>query len=587
MALEELPIFTSFDVQRFIQFGSEDCANWTGMPAESGKKGYALYPQCGRRHVQTSGQNRLIFGTEPRLLKRSERFAYSVAGSQIFRIDRITFSKTQINPGNLIASGGLVTMDYLVAPDDTFVAFCDGQNMYIYRENAETFDLITDVPISDPQYVVTFGNRFAVAGISTSQFNLSRVNARDVSYDPSDVFPTAAVFAQERGTIKGFAVLHNTLYIFTDFTTGVWSNNPSQVFDVSFPWRKNTTYDWDFGLVNYNSLDIDFGMICFLAQNKNGLIQVMVSDGGMPKPLSTKAIDVLFETTTKDGTVSPFVSGDSVGFLYQYENTVFYRLSAGNYDDNQILYINETSPNSIEYNFMAKKWYRSIEKNGERNRAKHHVFFSNKHLVSVDGDTTVYELSGRFYVNEIRNINEPNQNSSNAYISEPMRCELVTKQIYLPDYAEFVTDYVEIDFVFGIEGSIGSDTPFQNTEFLISEDADVNGEPVYLIAEDPDNSGQPVFLISEESNTPSPDEPTYNNFFKPHIELYWSDNGGMMYYSSDVREFAQTGYYRWKMRWYQLGVSRNRTYKLVCVSPFPIVILGAVQNRRRVSGGAN
>ena len=79
----------------------------------------------------------------------------------------------------------------------------------------------------------------------------------------------------------------------------------------------------------------------------------------------------------------------------------------------------------------------------------------------------------------------------------------------------------------------------------------------------------------------------YKNLYNPHIELYYSDDGGVTFHSADVRQFSDLGVYRWRMRWYQLGASRNRVYKLVCVSLFPIVILGAVQNSRRISGGAN
>ena len=56
---------------------------------------------------------------------------------------------------------------------------------------------------------------------------------------------------------------------------------------------------------------------------------------------------------------------------------------------------------------------------------------------------------------------------------------------------------------------------------------------------------------------------------------------------ADVREFSQLGQYRWRMRWYELSVSRNRCYRLVCVSSAPIVILGGVRNTKRISGGAN
>ena len=71
------------------------------------------------------------------------------------------------------------------------------------------------------------------------------------------------------------------------------------------------------------------------------------------------------------------------------------------------------------------------------------------------------------------------------------------------------------------------------------------------------------------------------------MELYFSDDGGVSFNATDNLEFSQLGIYSWRMRWYQCGVSRNRVYKLICVSPAPVVILGAVQNVRRVSGGAN
>jgi hypothetical protein len=95
------------------------------------------------------------------------------------------------------------------------------------------------------------------------------------------------------------------------------------------------------------------------------------------------------------------------------------------------------------------------------------------------------------------------------------------------------------------------------------------------------------FLIKEGSNTPTFDDNHYDTLFKPYIELYYSDDGGETFLPADVREFSPLGEYRWRMRWYELSVSRNRCYKLVAVSSAPIVILGGVRNTRRVSGGAN
>ena len=94
-------------------------------------------------------------------------------------------------------------------------------------------------------------------------------------------------------------------------------------------------------------------------------------------------------------------------------------------------------------------------------------------------------------------------------------------------------------------------------------------------------------MLTENSNTPMITDLIYNYLLNPSIMLYWSDDGGVSFNSADNLQFSQMGVYQWRMRWYQLGCSRNRVYRLVCVSFVPIVILGAVMNVRRVSGGAN
>jgi len=139
---------------------------------------------------------------------------------------------------------------------------------------------------------------------------------------------------------------------------------------------------------------------------------------------------------------------------------------------------------------------------------------------------------------------------------------------------------VEIDFVFGDKTFYKSNAPFENTVYLVDE-ASTPENPIYLVTEDDE------FIIAEGTNTPTFNDNHYNALFKPHIELFYSDDGGVTFTTADLREFSPLGQYRWRMRWYELGCSRNRCYKLVCVSSAPIVILGAVQNTRRVSGGAN
>lgn len=599
MAIAPLPIIGSYDVQRFKQFSPEDCANWTMTPAPSGKKKMALYPCMGRRHLSFAGQNKLIFDTEPRTIVRSVKYWYSVVGNNIYQIDS-NFTQTQISGDEVQSIGGNVFFDYLVSGPLTFACFVDGQKLYIYQEPYSladgtmipgAFHTVTDPSCpANPTFIKTFGNRLVVSNFNSSQFNLSIVLLGGNTFNAATCFGGAgnAVFAQATGIIRQFGVINNTLYIFTDYTTDIWSNIPTTLIPaggdtaVTFPWKQSSTYSWDFGIADSLSLDVDFNMMVWMAQNQDGLIQVMMSRGGYPEKISTKAISVLFQRNSRTGDLSPFLQFNSDGFLYEYEDVVFYRLSAGFYTGTQIL-DQETNNNSIEYNFETKSWQRCIELNGERNRAQKHVFINNRHFVTVQGENTVYEFSGQFYDNEISNKAQPNKQANDAYFRQPFRYERITPIISEDDYSEFITEYIQIDFVWGEQTFIQSKTPFENAVFIVDEVPDGNGDPIFMVSEtDPD-----VFMITEGSNTPSSGSLTYDALFKPHVELYWSDNGGITFFPADVREFSNLGVYNWRMRWYLQNTSRNRVYKLVCVSPAPMVVLGGVMEMRRSSGGAN
>ncbi len=601
----DLPIIGYYDRQRFRQFNPADCANWYMVPSDLGKKKVAMYPVMGRRHISFLSQNRLIFNQEPRGVFKSNDYWYAVVGDQIFRTDQF-FNQIEITATTkLLSLNGTIFFTYLVAGDPvvegntTFSCFTDGQKMYVYDEDTGDFDIVTDskAPVN-PLFIATFGNRIVASGAGSSTFILSKINLGGTAFDPSTCFTvsSAQVFAQESNVIRQMGVFQNTLYIFTDFTTGVWSNIPSQFTNpttgvvTTFPWKKNSTYDWDFGMADPNSLDIDFGMMTWLAKNRNGILQIMSTAGQKPQSISSKAIDVLLQRIANINQLNPFLNFQSDGFLYDYENTVFYRLSAGNYLDTQLLDQVNTA-NSIEYNFDTQTWHRCIEKNGERNRIQQHVFFGNRHLVTLQGDNTMYEMAGNYYNNEITNPDATTPQSSNAYIQEPFRYERVTpiicagliEGLNAPGfYAEFITDYVEIDFVWGEDTFINSTVPYPDAVYLIDEEAGTDNEPVYLVADDDPNT----FILAEGGNLPVIDSPTYHAWFKPHIELYFSDDGGISFLPADVREFSELGRFQWRMRWYQLGSSRNRVYKLICVSPDPIVILGASMDVRNASGGA-
>ncbi len=580
---EELPIFCYYDIQRFKQFGAMDCANWYGIQVESGKKKQALYPAMGRKHIRFLNQNKLVFNAEPRVEFKSIRYLYVVDGTTVYQFDQFYNQKTlSIN----VALGTPIWFATLAVGNIVYNLMTDSVNLFLITEDGSTVtaEVVTDAnrPVN-PLYVAAFGNRFVVSSEGTPDFYLTTTNATGGAAGLFTI-NAAPLFARASGIINQFGVLHNQLYILCDFVTDVWANIITQITVGSvtreFPWKLNSSYNFDFGIKDPNSLSIGFGMMVWLAQNADGLVSFMMTNGQSPQDISSQAINVLLENSAYPETANPFLVSEVDGFLYQYENTIFYRVSAGNYSDFGLLDIDQNA-HSIEYNFETGKWGRCIELNGERNRIKKHVYFNNTHLVTVIDDPAIYEMAGNIYHNELRNTAQTNPQATDAFLKYPMRYELITKQIFLsPDYAEFEDEYVEIDFVFGNKTFFKNYAPFLNANYLVTEDSTPES-PIFILSED----GK--FIITEGSNTPTFNDNHYNALFKPHLELYYSDDGSETFIQADVREFSQLGKYQWRMRWYELACSRNRCYKLVCVSSSPVVILGGNRMSRRVSGGAN
>lgn len=556
MPIQELKIIGQYDRQQFDQFNPETCSNWYLTSSDNGKKKIAMYPMMGRKHVNYLGDNKLFFASEPRSMFKSVKYAYIVDGSSIYRIDS-NFNEVEITAGQVTSITENIYFTYLTAGLITFAVFTDGQHIYVYVEPnavlnpAQPFGIVTD-PLApkNPLYVATFGNRIVVSQEGTNEATLSIINLGGNGFNLNTCFdngsPVHQLTLEEDGIINQMGVLRNTLYFFLDFTTSIWSNTPTtQPNGTAFPWKKNTSFNFDYGIADSLSLDIDFNRMTWLAKNSNGLFQVVNSTGGQPEELSTKAISLLFQRDVVKDQLSPFQEHNADGFLYIENDIVFYRLSAGDYIQNDLIDF-PMEGGSIEYNFETKTWALSTELNGQRGRIQKHVYFNDRHLVSVKDDTTVYEASQQFFINEITNPDQPDHDADDAYIMQPFRYERITPIISEDDYSEFQTDWLQIDMVWGNQAYFN---------FITNAPLDINS----------------IF---------------YHTFFKPHVELYFSNDGGESFQSADDREFSQSGVYSWRMRWYQLGNSRNRVYKLVCISPAPMIILGGVMFIRRTSGGA-
>lgn len=587
MAVQPLKsIFSYFNRSRFTQAGSADAANWYNVDLPDTKNNRALYPTMGRRHVEFMGVLKLLFDAEPREIFRSINFWYVVIETRVYQIDK--FYNTILLPLPVSLTGDLY-FQFLPVITTVYCMLLDQSNVFVITESPSAsvqMQLCTDTnKPSNPTYLGVLGSRFIVSTLNTPTFTLSQIDlgaAPNANPDKWFTIPDGVsghpLFAQASGIINQIGILNNQMYIFTDFDVDIWSNIPTFLrvgtAVQEFPFKLSSAYGWNVGISDPHSLSIDFGFMVWLARNRSGLVTFMMSDGRSPQSISTQAINVLLESQVQTNGLSPFLSQQTRGFLYQWENSIFYRVTAGKFLSFGKLDL-EDSANSLEYNFNTKKWHRCTELNGERNKISQHIYFNNKHFVIVETQTAIYEMRGDLYTNELQDVTNPE-----IFKTLPFRYELTTPQIWEQDYSEFITDYLEIDFVYGDRTFYKSDAPFLNTVYMTDESGN------FIVTENSviDN---PTFVIQEGTNFPTPADNHYYDLFNPHIELYFSDNGGITFISADVREFSSLGVYSWRMRWYQLGTSRNRVYKLVAVSAAPIVILSAVHDIRRASGGAN
>ena len=70
----------------------------------------------------------------------------------------------------------------------------------------------------------------------------------------------------------------------------------------------------------------------------------------------------------------------------------------------------------------------------------------------------------------------------------------------------------------------------------------------------------------------------------PQVMLSWSDDYGHTWSQEHWKDAGQIGQYRQRVRWYQLGITRDRVYRVVITDPVEVNLVGAQLN---VDSGRN
>lgn len=115
-----------------------------------------------------------------------------------------------------------------------YMVLTDEQHIYVITENGTSVSMgtVTDSNApTNPYYVAAFGNRIVVSVKDTPNYFLTQINLGGSVLDLNTVFTVngQSLFNRASGVIRQFAVLHNQLYIFNDFSCDIWANIITQI----------------------------------------------------------------------------------------------------------------------------------------------------------------------------------------------------------------------------------------------------------------------------------------------------------------------------------------------------------------------
>ncbi len=363
-----------------------------------------LVPYAGYKNVLTLSPN-----NSGRGLYASYRANIMIAifGTFVYSIDK-SLAATFI--GNLSTSTGDV---YIAENNGGEIAITDGQYIYVYNYNVQTVPLLlSSVPGSVNQIPFTFQNpgfisfqdgRLIVASNGTTNWVLS-------DFNNALVWPTTASNVGSLQTKPDFiqAVVPmpgggQNILVFGRNVTESWQD----VGAAKFPYKKNATYDIDYGCLNPSTIASLKDVVVWIAVNEQSGPVLMIANGNSITPISTDGIDSQLAQLT--------APENCTGFLYQQDGHLIY----------QFTFITDNI--SYAYDFDSKLFFSVSDETLNYHIARQVVFFNNHYyFVSLKGGN-LYDFSTSY----------TNAQYSDIDIKEIPRIR-VTPPLRLPDQRYFI-----------------------------------------------------------------------------------------------------------------------------------------------------
>jgi len=293
------------------------------------------------------------------------------------------------------------------------VIFVDGAFGYIYENNVFTKITAPAFPAL-PVSVVFLDGFFYVAKGNSPTFYQSAPNNGN-SWDSMNF----ASITTKPDIIVAMAVLNRRLFIFGKEITETWYNAGRPTVAVA----RDNNLILPYGCACADSVEVDYGLMFFMAAQSGGPNQIMMTDGTEPRKVSNPNME---------NEISNYIKpSDASANLCKFEGQLFYILSF------------TTDQHTWVYNFNTggDDWAEAEQLPGTRHIMQAHIYFKNKHYIGSYLDGNIYELSDKYYDND----------------GTTFRRQRVTPRLYDPRYRKITIDRLEVDCLKGNGSAFGED----------------------------------------------------------------------------------------------------------------------------------
>lgn len=346
--------------QQSLPFNAERTVNLIPIADQRGKEQSMLLSAPGLSLFATAGD-----GPHRGGFTSTNGRAFFVSGSKLYEVDS---SAVATERGTLNTVNGAVTID----ENQTQLAVCDGEDLYIFTYATDVFAQVTDIDLPSVASVTFLGGYFICPENDTGKFYVSSLND-GTAWDALDF---ASAESSPDNLVRAIRV-SGQLWLLGTGNVELWTTSGGS----GFPFLRVQGGEFNTGIIAGNTAVELSNTVFWVGANEYGGGIVYYASGYTPKRISTDAIEKIIQSAPTPGTLR--------AFKYQQQGHDYYILTGGGMQT------------SLCYDVTTGLWheraYLNIQGQYEQHLAGAVIYAFGKTLVGDRRNGKVYEMSLDFY----------------------------------------------------------------------------------------------------------------------------------------------------------------------------------------------